>query len=43
MKTLDKKKWSPVQIGDAFTLQRGRESKSTVNEGGKIPFVSAKN
>ena len=42
MKTLDEKKWSPVQIGDTFILQRGRESKFTISEGGKTPFVSAK-
>lgn len=42
MKSLDEKKWKPVSIGEQFKLCRGRESKMTVEEGGKLPFVSAK-
>ena len=36
------KEWKPVQLQDYFELSRGRESKTTTKEGGKIPFVSAK-
>lgn len=36
------KKWQPVSIGSQFTLIRGRESKSTIQEEGDLPFVSAK-
>lgn len=39
---LDEKEWKPIAIGLQFNLCRGRESKSTIVEGGKLPFVSAK-
>lgn len=42
MKKSENKLWKPISIGSQFELHRGRESKSTVEEGGKIPFVSAK-
>lgn len=42
MQSLDEKTWEPIAIGLQFNLCRGRESKSTVVEGGKLPFVSAK-
>lgn len=42
MEKLNEKKWSAISIGNQFKLCRGRESKSTVKEGGKLPFVSAK-
>lgn len=43
MQSLDEKMWEPIPIGKQFNLRRGRESKSTVEEGGVLPFVSAKN
>lgn len=43
MQSLDEKMWEPISIGKQFNLCRGRESKSTVEEGGVLPFVSAKN
>ena len=42
MQSLNEKTWEPIAIGLQFNLCRGRESKSTVVEGGKLPFVSAK-
>ena len=42
MQSLDEKTWKPVSIGSQFDLYRGRESKTTVIEGGVLPFVSAK-
>ena len=38
----DDKLWKPISIGSQFELHRGRESKTTVDAGGKLPFVSAK-